>query len=684
MKAIAGAQASSTSAPARNPPVIPVEPPHASDAAITSPPKNLTPYVPTDSQIRELKLRLIDSESDDEDDDEQSLDSEPSTPRSASPSLVRNDTKEDQNTLVPSDISDFEEETSFSSVDSDNSPHAKSNPQPNPASSGSSSSSRSGALDSSEDSFHPMSEEEFEEPLEFDEGFDSGKVKDESTAPETAPPSQLMAPEEEPEPILASSAPSEVSTAPPTAPSTAPSIATMTPSASPAASSSTPLEKTTAPTRPQTENVKRTESGTIVKQSASVPPTSSKAKTADIGLQTLSASQDTPFEQNTQSSAPFLNGFGDAVYDSQAVDPVFQSPRHIATASLHPSRTASPVPTPPSPVTTNANAAKQTHLPSAASFAEPPSQANIPPKTSKTAPVATPTPPIKKKRGRPPKVSPGAPRAPNGMDIDETLSENTRSNGLFPPSDDEEATPVKKRVKLSSSSEFIPSPLSSPPAPVAAARSPTTTAPRETAKQTGTATFKGKIKIYLCGTKGAEFESETQELQKLNLKNVEPLVKTVSHATHVVVSDTCDRTESILRAITQGKWVLRYKWFSNLMRTGKVPPEEDFEFVQLPGTRAARLEYAEHGSLRLFQGKIFNTSLLSSAIESRITDLVEAAGGRTGSRNGALTVVEDTSYRSRSGPANSVPVRYVTDCIANNTFFSLKAWEERNRNFIGR
>lgn len=655
------------------------------------------PYAPTESQRRELKQRLVDSDDEDDeelfhaesssefqvddDDAEESTEGvEPIAPAEDENNNHPNNgsTKETNTSLAASDFStDFEEEGSFYSVGSDDSPRpvprkkrskAKETPENDITYLSSSHSDVS-----SEESFHPMSEDESDdEPLEFDENYDSALVKEEVVdTPEGASTHTTEEPLD---------------------------VESNTPSPRPPRSSTIAAKPATSPS-PPIETLRRTTSGTIVKQSTRLPPLEPGPRAVDPRPQprptTLPASSlDLELSLSTNASheraspAPFLNGFGDSVYDSQTPERVSQSSNPLQFATSRPTINQS---------ATNSQRAAS-NLPAASSLATDPPAPFVAPNVAATAANAPSSQgstsqdsiiphPIKKRtrqKRRPSKAS----RTANGMDLDDLLSEHSNSSYNGSGSSDEgEPMPktLKKKVKLSTSNDSHPAPAPTTPSSTTIARTLTPPSSRVTFKSPGTPTPKANIRLYLCGTKNAEFEYENQELHRLNIPNVAPLVKSVANATHVVVSDTAERTETILRAITTGKWVLRYKWYSNMMRTGKILSEEDYELHHLwPGTRAARLEFAEHSALHLFDGEIFNTSFLSSDLEFLLTDLVEAAGGRTGSRDTALTIVDDESYRTRENAPNTVPVRYVTDCIANWTFFSLKEWEERNRNFLGR
>ena len=427
-------------------------------------------------------------------------------------------------------------------------------------------------------------------------------------------------------------------------------------------------------------SIKVTSSGAIVKQSARVVPSYAKptasptppnairsslsSTTTSSKSPSLRSSTDTEAPPNI--SVPHLPGFGDSVYDSQPLD-------------LLPTYLASPVAKVASSVVAVAS--------------------------EKSTPLKI-TPP-RKKRTRQSKRSAATSRR-QFSDKDEDFN---------PTSEDEDYEDDLDDETLPDFSDDLPSirpPIKRPKGPISPKTSPTSTSAAISAATTTTAstttttavvpaisaakasssrsrsgtssprTGKNeprKITIYICDCRGEEFDRENEALMKLNLDNVAPLVTTPPKATHIIVSDTAERTESVLRAITKGKWVLRYRWYSNLVRFGVIENEEAYEMKHVwPGTRRARLEMEKQGVIRLLEGRVFNTSLLPQKIETLITDLVEATGGRTGSRD-ATTVVLDELFRMGKHPSGSIPVRFISDCIAHWKSLSIEEWEAMNLNF---
>jgi hypothetical protein len=201
------------------------------------------------------------------------------------------------------------------------------------------------------------------------------------------------------------------------------------------------------------------------------------------------------------------------------------------------------------------------------------------------------------------------------------------------------------------------------------------------------------IFIYLAGVKGEEYEYEKRELEQLNVGQAVKLVQDVMAATHVVLQDVPIRTASMLRAIAGGKWILRYSWYTTLMRKKNLQREEDYEYEGWTGAKRSRLVHrARSASLdagktpaaRPFEHIVFDTRRLSGELELLLADLVEEAGGRTGTRD-AILVLPSELYTSANyiSPKATwtiegrefMPLSYILDCIVVWECIPVKRWK---------
>lgn len=139
------------------------------------------------------------------------------------------------------------------------------------------------------------------------------------------------------------------------------------------------------------------------------------------------------------------------------------------------------------------------------------------------------------------------------------------------------------------------------------------------------------LAIYLGGLKGTELKQEKDALamvrfpSSLRVRIVDHLVE----ATHVVVHDTGMRTYTMMRAISKGKWLLRFMWFVKLLRHAQPPDEEQFEFPMWPGARQSRLHVQNHkGRSGLpLRDLHFDLRKLNAEERDLAADLITATGG---------------------------------------------------------
>lgn len=633
------------------------------------------PYAPSDSQSKAIRMKLLDDDDEEEDEEEEdySFDSD------KIPTPGKKESSNGTKTLDKSDYStEFEEENSFHSVGSEDSLDLSDAPRK--SSSQRSSSGAKTAVDESE--------EEFEDEIEDEEDQDFSPAHTEDEEDDTVDVEGDETPHRARRAVHRSTTTSSGSSTPKTPPvlptesmpSSALKVTASVKSPQEALKKVEPsLQQPTAipagtPANDETLQFifKRTSSGTIVKQSART-----SASGAPLDTSVTSTTSDTPVTPPQAPSSPKALHHIPVKSNAMEADPISAPPTPLRPTSVPPSL----------PGFGDSVYDSQLELPP-----QRPSVSRTTQKELEKAKGSEPA-PVKKRKRNPSKRSAAKKTARLGDDEDDFVDSQEESGEDEPyeasSSSDEGQRQVwlpKKRVKKTApSTSKAKSPTSLATAALPRSTSKVTKSlpsQRQPSKPSTNGAGHRKIVIYICGIMSDEFEHENQELENLKLDNVEPLVKSVLNATHVVVSDTAERTESILRAITTGKWVLRYKWYANLLRTGHLEPEEDYEMAAMwPGTRAARLEIAARRSLSLFEGRVFNTSPLPRNLERLVTDLVEAAGGRTSSRADAITVCPDDSYRQNRHTEDAVPVRYITDCIAYWESMSIEEWEERNHNF---
>jgi hypothetical protein len=221
------------------------------------------------------------------------------------------------------------------------------------------------------------------------------------------------------------------------------------------------------------------------------------------------------------------------------------------------------------------------------------------------------------------------------------------------------------------------------------------------------------IKIYLSGVKGEELSFEQQEVARLKIERQVILVNHAMSATHFVLSDDPQRTKSAVRAIACGKWVLRYKWYSTLMRLQTVPDESEYEFQRWPGTRLARIAHQQAKKLEqeqqqrdqshgwhdqrtsssspgkssaipnnfLFASKSFNVQNLTDEQKSLLVDVFGATGATIDTKSSSILVLPDDEWNFDDPPntwhsdgRGAMPFSYILDCIQHWERIPITAW----------
>lgn len=221
-----------------------------------------------------------------------------------------------------------------------------------------------------------------------------------------------------------------------------------------------------------------------------------------------------------------------------------------------------------------------------------------------------------------------------------------------------------------------------------------------------------EIRIYLCSTSSSELEVESKVVSELNLGREVIIVRNVLEASHVIVSDeSIKATNSILRAIASGKWVLRYKWYALLTRDRKIPNETQFETKRWAGAKRSRIIHEARKDIQeheensgnpeqprqdpkatenkpaanlLFDSISFNIQSLSDTERSLLIDVFAATGAVIDSKFNSIKILPDERWDfdvphqtwHHDGKA-AMPFTYITDSVLNGERLGAIEWHEK-------